>query len=91
MMTDGEKLRITKDAIRRLRLQGPRALAEYERAYGSGCAVSAPPDKIGGGRTNRVSRPTQTRALGMIEREEEAARRLRWYGCLRAALEERLS
>ena len=28
------------------------------------------------------------RALGMIEREEEAARRLRWYGCLRAALEE---
>ncbi|MDY2871221.1 MAG: hypothetical protein SOT57_01630 [Eubacteriales bacterium] len=88
MMTDGEKLRITKDAIRRLRLQGPRALAEYERAYGSGCAVSAPPDKIGGGRTNRVSRPTQTRALGMIEREEEAAWRLRWYGCLRAALEE---
>ena len=87
MMTDGEKLRITKDAIRRLRLQRPRALAEYERAYGSGCAVSAPTDKIGGGRTNRVSRPTQTRALSMIEMEEEAARRLRWYGCLRAALE----
>ena len=87
MMTDGEKLRITKNAIRRLRLQGPGALADYERAYGSGGAVSASPDKIGSGRTNRVSRPTQTRALGMIALEEEAARRLRWYGCLRAALE----
>lgn len=87
MMTDGEKLRITKNAIRRLRLQGPRALAEYERAYGSGGAVSAPADKISAGRTNRISRPTQTRALGMLELEEESARRLRWYGCLRAALE----
>lgn len=87
MMTDGEKLRITKDALRRLRLQGARALADYERAYGSGGAVSAPLDKIGGGRTNRVSRPTQARALDAIEMEEAAARRLRWYGCLRAALE----
>lgn len=87
MMTDGEKLRITKDAVRRLRLQGVRVLAEYERAYGSGGAVSASLDKIGGGRTNRVSRPTQMRALDRIELEEESARRLRWYGCLRATLE----
>ena len=87
MITDGEKLRITKEAIRALRLQGPRALADYERAYGSGGAVSGAYDKIGGGRTNRVSRPTQMRALAAIEAEEAFETRLRWYGCLRAALE----
>lgn len=86
-MTDGEKLRMTSEAMRQLRLQGPRALADYERAYGSGGAVSAPFDRIGSGRTNRISRPTQARALSRIEMEEESARRLRWYGCLREALE----
>ena len=87
MMTDGEKLRLTKDAIRRLRLQGTQALIDYERAYSSAGLVSAPPDSIVSGRTNRVARPTQGRALHVIEMEEAAARRLRWYGCLREALE----
>ena len=87
MMTDGDKLKITKEAIRRLRLQGPQVLADYERAYSSGSAVSAPFDRVSGGRTNRISRPTQMQALHVIELEEAAERRLRWYGCLRGALE----
>lgn len=86
MITEGEKLTITKDYIRKLRLEGPRALTEYERALHSGGLVSGW-GCVSGGRTNRVSRPTQARALACIEAEEEQGRRLQWYACLRAALE----
>lgn len=86
MITEGEKLTITRNYIRKLRLEGPRALTEYERALHSGGLVSNW-GGLSGGRTNRISRPTQARALAGIEAEEEQARCLQWYACLRAVLE----
>lgn len=85
MITEGEKLHCTQEALKKLRCEGPRALAAYERVWHSGGQVSGWGGA--GGRTNRVSRPTQERALAAIEAQNEQARRLEWYACLRAALE----
>ncbi len=80
-MTEEEKRVITKEQIKLVRAQYRRLSTEYEAAAGSRGAVSAWGGV--GGRSGRISRPTQDRALRAIELEECRREILRWYECIR--------
>ena len=81
-MTEKEKLDMTRLNMKRVRHQYVRLLTELEAASESRGAVTSWGSV--GGRSGRISRPTQQRAISRIELEDERKRMRDWFESIRA-------
>ncbi len=83
-LTEREKREITKRNAQLVRLSYERLLTEYEAATNSRGMV-ATWGRVGG-RSNKIARPTQDRALAAMAFEEHMRETMGWFECIRGTV-----